>query len=478
MSPKTIYFPKDCKKINFKIRNVMVISRKPFILFCLFTALFFMSIYSIEIGKNFEASVLFFTSFFLILAVRSRLGSKIDAITLSLLLFILYFCVNIFSGIFDGGLWRTCLLFAEYVLSPSQVKTVWYVLWTAVIGVLFGTLLFKNRRSFKEGGLTERHEIELENLQLPEVNRFATLALSVTVLVGLSYTSSNVALQIISEGYAFLFRSYDDPLIQWHHRLLLLGQVLAFLMPGVSIKNGIKLKYLGLVGVGVAGLMVGQKIWIVTSIIYIIWFRFSLIRKSPNRVFLAFMLVLLVFLAGVFNETRAGRTGGGILIALNGTSNSYCTIPYLDEITDKRVYLFAPITDRISRIFDSNTKFNAGWDNILERSSNLSYHLTAAINPIAFKNGNGTGTSLLAEAYSFGGLGSVFFMYVIATMALLKTQRMIENKHQRLLYLPLLLMHFLDIHRDSFFDFIPLVPYLLVAYLLATIRLKNSYKYA
>lgn len=456
----------------------MVISRKPFILFCLVITLFVMSIYLIEIGKNFETSVLFFTSFFLILAVRSQLGSKIDAMTLSLLLFMLYFCVNIFSGIFDGGIWRTCRLFAEYVLSPSQVKSVWYVLWTAVIGVLFGALLFKDRRSFEEGSLTDRHEIELKNIQLPEVNRLATLALSAIVFACLSYTSLSVALQIASEGYGFLFRSYDDPLIQWHHRLLLLGQVLAFLMPGVSIKNGIKFKYLSLMGVGAAGLMIGQKVWIVTSIVYIIWFRFSLIGKRPNRIYLAFMLVILVSLAGIFNEIRAGRTGGGILIALNGTSNSYCTIPYLDEITDKRMYLFAPIKDRISRIFDSNADFNAGWDGILEKSSNLSYHLTAAINPVAFRNGNGTGTSLLAEAYSFGGLGSVFLMYVIATIALLKIQRMMENDHQRLLYLPLLLMHFLDIHRDSFFDFVLLVPYLLVAYLLATIKLQNSYKYA
>lgn len=452
----------------------MVNSRDSFILLYLVIAIFLISIYPISIGINFLTTALFFTAIFLVIGVRSRLAKRIDIITISLLIFILYFCVNIFFGLFDGGLWHTCLLFAKYVLSATQVKNVWYVLWFSVLGILFATFLFENNRKFfKAGDTTGKHQVTLGIKQLPDINNFSIRVLSVIVYFSLFITSVNVAFLLINESYSFYFRSYDSPLIQWHHRFLLMGQALAFLMPGISLKYGIKLKYIALISVGLSGLMIGQKIWIVTSVLYIIWFRFSLLQERTNRFTLFITFLVLVTFAGIFNETRAGRTGGGFLSALTGTSKSYCTIPYLDEMTYEKSYLFAPLIDRISSIFVSNTGNISGWDGILQESSNLSYHLTATINPIAFNAGNGVGTSLLAESYSFGGLVAVFVMYVLATITLLTIHQMIKNNHQRLLYLPLLLMHFLDIHRDSFFDFMILIPYILISYLLVKIRLKK-----
>jgi hypothetical protein len=210
----------------------------------------------------------------------------------------------------------------------------------------------------------------------------------------------------------------------------------------------------------------GQRGDLLLNLVIVIWYFFNFYHKKINyKKILGIAVIILV----VSESLAAFRVGKDIgldtivsaplsFIENNGLSLNVplYLIKFDEDLSSKGIpYLFAPIHDYFYRVFiDRSVFYNGPSAELLETSNFLPYHVINFINIDSFYNGQGTGTSYLAEFYDLGGIylgGGLFFILV----ALIMQYERGLFKYRYLLFLsPIVVGQFIYMPRDAFFKII------------------------
>jgi len=258
------------------------------------------------------------------------------------------------------------------------------------------------------------------------------------------------------------------------HRLMVLGFFICF----SSLLNTKRFKVVAFwfIFFSALGSLKGQRGDLFLSIIFVIWYYNSVAigrsgnaeRVSSGYAKYALLGVIFVYLGQLFIYFRVGYSYDFFEIPfqffhLNGTS--ICVAGYM---LDSRSllhpegipYMFSPIYDYFYRLFNYSEFYSASAAEVLELSNYLGWHLTHSINPESFFQGHGTGTSFLAEFYSFGGYFGLVFWTSLSLIIAMKLEVKVYKKRWALFFAPIVFLAYIYMARGSLLKSIDeIVPY-------------------
>ncbi|MDA3978377.1 O-antigen polysaccharide polymerase Wzy [Gallibacterium sp. AGMB14963] len=163
-------------------------------------------------------------------------------------------------------------------------------------------------------------------------------------------------------------------------------------------------------------LFLGKRGDLGISVIFLIWYWFSYIfyRKKITKSMILGIITLFFILITSFqfvNYSRSHQEANSLslldFIASQGVSGTVLPyyLEYMNIIDDGSYpYILAPIMDRMNR--------GEASVEVLNKTNYLGYELTYAISPNAYLDGEGVGTSFIAELYE-GGYLCVFLGMLI-----------------------------------------------------------------
>ena len=134
------------------------------------------------------------------------------------------------------------------------------------------------------------------------------------------------------------------------------------------------------------------------------------------------------------------------------------TIRYMDAFTNKYSFILGYFIDYFSKLFNSNLKIGQNMERILH-GNYLGDHLTYSISPATYLNGNGTGTSIIAEMYEFtsGNLFALFLVSFIFMMLILFLSHYLYKNISCIIVIYFILYRFIYSPRDSVFKCIDMI---------------------
>lgn len=172
---------------------------------------------------------------------------------------------------------------------------------------------------------------------------------------------------------------------------------------------------------------------IVTLILYFSYYKSKLKLRSLLSIFIAIVFISQITLYIRQNFTSVSLFGNLLdFINQNGIS-TYVTsysIYFKDELTQiSQFYIFSPITDFIYRILIDRSIFYQGQTiELLNATNYLGHHLTYFVNEAGYINGNGTGTSFVAEILLVDNILLMNFMYFFYFYIIAKILRIIKKR--------------------------------------------------
>lgn len=375
-----------------------------------------------------------------------------------------------------------CFLFSRTILDQPQLYAMIVTYSFATLGVIMGIAL---SRPVPELGTITRPR------SLPAVRK-VVIFLLIPITVLMAYNASLFIAAIASGGYVALFANPENYLNTGvaPHIVTRVGMILVSLY-FFSAPEKIEIKFLVLIFIfGLLGSATGQRAPLFLAVLLILWAAINYNQANIKMGKLVLVASLLVVVGQGMITIRSGYSYSLLempreFLHLNGIS--LCTLGYVvayPEIAgpDSPNFLFAPVVDYFGRVF-GNTRdlFYAERSvDLLDASGYLSYHLTYAVSPDAFLNGNGTGTSFLAEFYTTSGALLIFFPSLILGVFLVYLDRNLLRSRFLLLMLPMVLYQIVYSPRDAIFksieNFVPLfVVYFLTMLLYQLLARRNSF---
>jgi oligosaccharide repeat unit polymerase len=356
-----------------------------------------------------------------------------------------------------------CFLFSRTILSDAQLSEMLTTYIFSLSGVIMGIAL---SRKVPHASLAPRAN------PLPAVRR-AVIYLLIPIIILMAYNASLFLVIIASGGYVALFANPETYLNTGiaPHIVNRVGMTLVSLY-FFSAPPKIEKKFLLLVFIiGVLGSATGQRAPLFLAVLLILWAAINYNQSNIKMGKLVAVGLVLVVVGQGMITLRSGYSYSLLempreFLHLNGIS--LCTLGYLvayPEITgpDAPNYLFSPVFDYFQRLFGDTRAlyYSARSVDLLDASGYLSYHLTYAVSPDAFLDGNGTGTSFIAEFYAMFGAVFIFFPALILGAFLVYLDRNILRNRFLLLMLPMVLYQVVYSPRDAIFksieNFVPLV---------------------
>jgi hypothetical protein len=154
-------------------------------------------------------------------------------------------------------------------------------------------------------------------------------------------------------------------------------------------------------------LLQGQRGLFLSFFTITLSFYFSFYKKKTNITSMLFIFLVFVLVSQSILVLRQSYNSQNLLNAFldffnqNGVSTyviSYSIYLQKDLMEITNLFIFSPITDFFYRlVFGRNVFYQGQTFLLLNSSTYLGYHLTYLINRAAFLNGNGTGSSFVAE---------------------------------------------------------------------------------
>lgn len=230
----------------------------------------------------------------------------------------------------------------------------------------------------------------------------------------------------------------------------------------------------------------GQRGEFLVTVIFILWYYHTIYNIKFNIKKSFFIFIGILLFSQLLLLIRSNMEVNLLDIPyeffrLNGISINVTA--YLieggEDLESKGIpYLFSPIYDYFYRIFVDRDIFYASPSvELLSVSNNLSRHTMYYINSTAYFNGNGTGSSYLAEIYDFAGIWIGGIVMFLITAIVLTIENKLKNNRFILFIAPIILIHYIYMPRSSFFKFIDELFLLLIIYSILMILLKFRRKY-
>jgi oligosaccharide repeat unit polymerase len=358
---------------------------------------------------------------------------------------------------------QECFLFSRTILSSPQI----YEMLTAYVICLFGIIM-----GIAVSNRVANPAMPQRASPLPAVRK-AVIFLLIPIIAIMAYNASLFVAAIASGGYVALFANPENYLNTGiaPHVVTRVGMILVSLYY-FSAPQKIEKKFLLLVFViGLLGSATGQRAPLFLAVLLVLWSAINYNQANIKMGKLAIVATALVVVGQGMITLRSGYSYSLLdmpreFLHLNGIS--LCTLGYVvayPEITgpDAPNYFFAPVFDYFARVFgNARELFYAERSlDLLDASGYLSYHLTYAVSPDAFLDGNGTGTSFLAEFYASTGAVFIFFPSFLLGLFLVYLDRNVMRYRFLLLMLPMVLYQIVYSPRDSIAksieNFVPLV---------------------
>ena len=363
-----------------------------------------------------------------------------------------------------------CTLFTRIVLSHHEKEK---ILWIIQVAIFIPTILFIGSYKRNTSQFSYKHKKPL--LQ-------AGIYIVLLTCPFVIYNLLKEAFYIFSNGYISIFNgdleNYTGTFFaKFFKRLSIFGFYCMF----ASLLNKKQFNYVSLALLSFVSLaaLKGQRGELFLTIIFLLWYRYTVLGLKINYRALTAIVTILIFTGQYISALRSGSSCNFFEIPfqflhLNGAS--ICVLGYLirsPELLnpDGVPYLFSPVVDFFKRWFiDSSAFYSGPTQERLEASNYLSWKLTNHVSPESYFQGHGTGTSFLAEFYSFGGLIGVAIWSLLFLMVSMKIERNVRNYRWALFISPIVLMAYVYMGRGSMIKCIDdLIPYCVMFVILNTL---------
>lgn len=185
----------------------------------------------------------------------------------------------------------------------------------------------------------------------------------------------------------------------------------------------------------IAFAIAGKRNELGLTILYLIWYWHSYIKSIKfNFINTIAGLIFVILLSIMFQSIQNNRTGteyaknkNALVSFITSQGVSGIVLPYYidyENDMDSKDYpfLLAPIFDRAYRNKQNNQ--------LLTHSNYFNHKLTHAVDPDAYFNGEGLGSSYIAETFQYGFIslifGSIFLGLIIYLFEICKNNQMIK----------------------------------------------------
>jgi oligosaccharide repeat unit polymerase len=257
-----------------------------------------------------------------------------------------------------------------------------------------------------------------------------------------------------------------------------------YLSSGPSYKS-FKLMSSLFVLVSLLDIISGKRGHALILLILVLWYNYNYFSKKIRLIKIGLISTFIILISQFALILRSGISSSGIFqtiltfFELNGIS--VYVLGYIIELGDSlknegMPYFLSPIYDFFLRIIGEREIFYRGNTvELLENTNYLGHELTYVINRNAFFQGNGTGSSYIAELYHFGGIVVVGLVTFLLIYFVISFEKRIRGSNIRFIVYLTILYRFMYMPRDSFLKFVPeIIPIIIIYFLIKSIVGKNS----
>ncbi|MEZ9768237.1 O-antigen polysaccharide polymerase Wzy [Vibrio breoganii] len=448
------------------------------------TALFLMLSISYEIFGfwGYEIlSLMMFGYFCIILNISVSNSSLYSAFSLFLILSVVFIYGRFFLELVHLYDYNSFDLFYHGEILIETKFKVLQLLISCMLGASTAFLLFYSKYS-----LEIQNDRFLETFAITLI-KVVSVPLLFNYIVELKY--------IISHGYLAIFtgqmRSSTNTILPYLLPRLLLFLYYVFLSSLPSKENFRKVSFFVL-AILLVNALKGQRGEILLMAITMLWYYCHVYSEKVNiKKSLILLSVVLIF-SEIMVNVRVDKEIDAMMlldapvsfIEVNGLSSNIpmYMIQFYEDLESVGVpYFFGATYDYFYRIFVDRDVFYAGPSpELIEASKFLPFHMINYINQASFYNGNGTGSSYLAELYDLSGIYASFFTMFLITAFVVSIEKYALKYRYILLVSPLIIGKFTYMPRDSFMKlFDDLIPNSVIfLFILLFIRITKGKKNA
>lgn len=396
-------------------------------------------------------NLLFIFTFLLILSISIKKSGIYSAFTLFLILSVVFLYGRFFLEFLNLYQYdRFDLFFHGQILDDTKYICVQLMI-SCLIGSAYAFIFF--------------YRVPIKTVKFEkDVNRLSILFLKI-VSVPLLYNYIIEFQYILNNGYLSIFtgqmRSSTNTILPNILPRLMLFLYFVYLSSLPSKQSFLKVSGFVLFLLFVNSLK-GQRGEVLLMCLTMLWFYCNVykVKISLKKSIVLFVTVLIF--SEVMLNFRVGNTYDitSILLApfnfivINGLSSNVpmYMIQYYDYLESSNIpYFFGPTYDYFYRIFvDRDVFYNGPSPELIEASKFLPFHMINFINQASFYNGNGTGSSYLAEFYDFVGIYGSFFLSFAVTWFVIFIEKNTLKYRFLLLLSPMIIGKYIYMPRDSF----------------------------
>ena len=196
-------------------------------------------------------------------------------------------------------------------------------------------------------------------------------------------------------------------------------------------------------------LLTGRRNQFVVTFLFILWYYnkyFTKIKIRVTHTAIIILLLLASFLVRDFENLDLIDNESLAILFLTPITNSHLILGYIMEFGYEKIInlpgltLLAPF--QLIRFDGQSYAF-------LQDTWGLGHHLTFFLNPDSYYNGEGIGSSFIAELYSLGLFGILFGSFIIGWLIQVMSRKRMNSVTLILTYF--IITHLLFMSRSSFF---------------------------
>lgn len=362
--------------------------------------LFAMS-YDVEISKYYLVFVYISAMAFII-----RKYSVNHSLTIFMGTYGIFIMGHVFMDIFFNIPLRLATKWNYYLLSEETYVTVNSSYSLAIIGVILGTSIIKNK--LNEVRITK-------NGAAIKILRYSIIIMAPIAI----YKTFIDYQQIVSGGYLTLYsglvRSSLFVRLGWYYVVI----AMPILLLNITDKKSFKRYILLYSAINIFGLVRGDRFSFVIPILYFIWFYYKYISKYRMKKQYIVIVVVLIFLVSSlsnYNSKRQVKIETDIIHSMLNLGGTYYLhayyIDYQDQILGPtKLYFLGPVLDYINRIFDKSLSGHTR-ERVIN-SYSLDHKLTYAVGQSSYLSGRGLGGNYVTELFAIHGIISVLLFSLI-----------------------------------------------------------------
>lgn len=315
----------------------------------------------------------------------------------------------------------------KFMIGEFNISTVYAVLLmlcVSILGVNLGVAFYKSKRYLNQ----QNEKLLYENNKIAKIVLYTIIFLSPFCLFKLWYDLKS----IMTYGYLAAFITIDrSPFIlrvSWYLVQILFP--LLFIAP-INKKKFIYY-FLFYMFINSMAMLKGSRGSLFVPLSFFIWYYYKYYNTKGINIKKAFLFLIgIVGISQLFLLYRGEKVNDipiselvGYFFQSQGVSfqvNCYY-FDYKDELASpSHFYCLAPILDLYTRFTDKQFATEKS-DYTIHKSYSLGDKLMHRVNPNLYENGNGLGSSFIAELYALEGYWSLFIGSLIIGLLIMKLE--------------------------------------------------------